>query len=147
APWPLYPGVFQDLQRVPEHHANWRLGSDFCFLKLCRTNTPSGQIDPTNPELLPGLYLPLSFLRLVLKDPRVQGPRGGTYLGYDRVERHIDNTTFLQLAKEGWIGSSGVDMKVIAAIANGSLSDGSDFILADDFSQETAKERQQRTRY
>lgn len=137
----------QGLQREPEHHADWRLGSDYCFLKLCRTNTPSGEIDPTNPEFLPGLYLPLSFLRLVLKDPRVLGPQGGKYLGYDRVERHIDNTTFFQLAKEGWIGSSGIDMKVIAEVANGSLTDGSDFILAEDFSQEKAKERQQRKRY
>lgn len=135
------------LQREPEHHTDWRIGSDYCFVKLCRTNTPSGEIDPTNVELLPGLYLPLSYLRLVLKDPRVLGPRDGTYLGYDRVERHIDNTIFFQLAKEGWIGSSGVDMKVIAKIANGSLADGNDFVFADDDSQETAKERQQRNRY
>ena len=136
----------QDLQCEPEHHADWRLGSDYCFLKLCRTNTPSGEIDPTSPELLPGLYLPLSFLRLALKDPRVLGPQGGTYLGYDRVERHLDNTTFFQLAKEGWIGSSGVDVKVIAEVANGSLADGNDFIFAEDISQETTKERQQRNR-
>ena len=45
------------------------------------------------------------------------------------------------------IGSSGIDMEVIADVANGSLSDGSDFILAEDISQETAKERQQRNRY
>jgi hypothetical protein len=137
----------QVLQHEPEHHADWRLGSDYCFLKLCRTNTPSGEIDPTNLELLPGLYLPLSFLRLVLKDPRVLGPQGGTYLGYARVERHLDNTTFFQLAKEGWIGSSGIDMKVIAEVASGSLGEGSDFILAEDISEETAKERQQRNRY
>lgn len=69
------------------------------------------------------------------------------YLGYDRVERHLDNTTFFQLAKEGWIGSSGVDVKVIAEVANGSLAEGNDFIFAEDISQETAKERQQRNRY
>ncbi|MEV7550572.1 hypothetical protein AB0N89_13185 [Amycolatopsis sp. NPDC089917] len=137
----------QGLQREPAHHTDWRLGPDYCFLKLCRTNTPSGEIDPANLELLPGLYLPLSFLHLVLKDPRVLGPRGGAYLGYDRVERHIDNTTFFHLAKEGWIGSSGIDIKVIADVANGSIDDGSDFILAEDISEETAKERQQRSRY
>jgi hypothetical protein len=48
---------------------------------------------------------------------------------------------------DSWIGSSGIDMKVIAEVANGSLADGSDFIFAEDISQETAKERQQRNRY
>ncbi|WP_156959409.1 hypothetical protein [Nocardia sp. BMG51109] len=48
----------------PQSHAEWRLGKDFCYLKLCRTKTASGEIDPNNAELLPGLYLPLSYVRL-----------------------------------------------------------------------------------
>jgi hypothetical protein len=136
----------QGLNREPEHHADWRLGPDYCFLKLCRTNTPSGVIDPNNTELLPGLYLPLSFVRLALDDDRVLGPDGGVYLGYDQVERHLDNTTFLRLAREGWIGSSGADMDTIGQIANGSLEFGNDFYLMRDFSPETPKERQRRTR-
>ena len=136
----------QKLNRAPERHADWRLGSDFCFVKLCRTNTPTGVIDPNNAELLPGLYLPLSFLNLALEDDRVLGPQDGVYLGYEQVERHLDNTTFLQLAREGWIGSSGADMKMIGQVANGSLELGNDVHLALDFSSETQKERQRRTR-
>jgi hypothetical protein len=90
-----------EFNREPEHHADWRLGRDFCYLKLCRTRTESGEIDPLNMELLPGLYLPLSYVRLALLDERVQGPEGGRYLGYDRVERYITNTLFLDLAKVG----------------------------------------------
>ncbi|MGH3542282.1 MAG: hypothetical protein ACRDRT_02685 [Pseudonocardiaceae bacterium] len=97
-------------------------------------------------ELLPGLYLPLSFLRLLLNDERIQGPKGGVYLGYEHVGRHIDNTIFLQLTKEGWIGSSGVSIETIGKIANGSLANGHEVIRAIDRSTETPKQRQQRNR-
>jgi hypothetical protein len=137
----------QHLQREPEHHADWRLGQDYCFLKLCRTNTESRVIEPNNMELLPGLYLPHSFLRLLLNDERLQGPNGGVYLGYERIDRHIDNTIFLQLAKEGWIGSSGIDIETIGKIANKSLANGHEVIHAIDHSAETPKQRQQRNRY
>lgn len=136
----------QKFNRKAEHHADWRLGPDFCYLKLCRTNTPSGVIDPNNAEVLPGLYLPLSFLKLALEDDRVRGPKGGVRLGYDQVERHLDNTTFLRLASEGWIGSSGADIEMINQIANGSLSLGNDVHAMLDFSSETQKERQRRLR-
>lgn len=136
----------QGLQREPERHSDWRLARDYCFLKLCRTNTESGVIDPNNMDLLPGLYLPLSFVRLLLDEDRLRGPNGGVYLGYDHVERHLDNTIFLQLAKEGWIGSSGVDIEVVGKIANGSLAIGHEIIGAIDRSPETPKERQRRNR-
>lgn len=134
------------MQHEPEHHADWRLGQDYCFLKLCRTNMESGIIDPNNMEILPGLYLPLSFVRLALKDERVLGPRGGQYLGYKQVERHLSNDIFFQLAKEGWIGSSGVEIEEVGKIANRSLRNGHEFIVAIDGSEETQNERQRRVR-
>ncbi|WP_433657974.1 hypothetical protein ACQPW1_39525 [Nocardia sp. CA-128927] len=132
--------------REPGSHEDWRIGQDFCYLKLCRTRTDSGEIDPFNMELLPGLYLPLSYVRLALLDERVLGPRGGRYLGYDRVERYITNTLFLDLAKEGWIGSTGTTREDLVAMVNESRRAGHETIVADDRSPETPRQRLQRQR-
>lgn len=134
------------LNLAPQRHDDWRLGRDYCYLKLCHTRTESGVVDPTNVELLPGLYLPLSYVRLALLDERVRGPNRGRYLGYDRVERHITNTLFLELAKEGWIGSCGMTSEELMEIANGSLTAGHELLLAIDYSPETPKQRIQRQR-
>lgn len=138
--------LLQAVRREPSHHRDWRLGPDYCFLKLCNTSTDSGVIDPINMELLKGLYLPLSFLRLLLEDERLLGPRNGTYLGYERVERHISNTIFLTLAQEGWIGSTGVTPEEVGVIANRSVAERRELLLMNDRSQEAAKDRQRRTR-
>ncbi|MBB5912985.1 hypothetical protein BJY24_001852 [Nocardia transvalensis] len=130
----------------PQSHAEWRLGKDFCYLKLCRTKTASGEIDPNNAELLPGLYLPLSYVRLALLDERVNGPRGGRYLGYDRVERYLTNTLFIDLAKEGWIGSTGITAEKLVQIVTEAPRSGHDLIAAIDLSPETPRERMQRQR-
>jgi hypothetical protein len=135
-----------DFGGEPQSHTEWRLGKDFCYLKLCRTKTASGEIDPNNAELLPGLYLPLSYVRLALLDERVNGPRTGRYLGYDRVERYLTNTLFIDLAKEGWIGSTGITAEKLIQIVMEAPRSGHDVIAAIDRSPENPKERIQRQR-
>ncbi|MEV0466512.1 hypothetical protein AB0I30_32395 [Nocardia tengchongensis] len=134
------------LANEPQSHEDWRLGKDFCYLKLCRTRTESGEIDPTNMELLPGLYLPLSYLRLALQDERVKGPKTGRYLGYERVERYLSNTLFIDLAKEGWIGSTGITAEKLVQIVKDAPNSGQELLAAIDHSPETPRQRMQRQR-
>jgi hypothetical protein len=37
-----------------------------------------------------------------------KGPRGGVRLSYENVSRCLSNTTFIELVRDGWIGSSGI---------------------------------------
>jgi hypothetical protein len=124
---------------TPEH---WRVGQDWMYVKLARTNV----MDPDSSEIIKGLYLPLSYLELLLVDDRVIGPRGGRRLGYDTVDRYITNTLFIDLIKEGWIGSPPTSPKYLMALAQEALSERRSTVIAMDHSEETLRGRQTRSR-
>jgi hypothetical protein len=94
---------------------DFRLLPTPCWLKLCRFDA---QIrDPT--ALIGGMYLARShFEELLNKSP---GPRGGKQLTYDNVPRHVTNTMFIDLVKDGWIGSRGAASGQIEGLIQESL--------------------------
>lgn len=94
---------------------DFRLLPTPCWLKLCRFDA---QIrDPT--ALTRGMYLARSHFEELLN--KLAGPRGGKQLTYDSVPRHITNTMFTDLVKDGWIGSRGTATDQIAQLIRESL--------------------------
>ncbi len=88
-------------QTYGEQSDDYRLRGKPCWVKLCE---PYARVeDPT--EFIRGMYLPRDYFAHLLEVSL--GPRGGVRLGYDNVPRHLTNTTFAQLVKDGWIGTSG----------------------------------------
>jgi hypothetical protein len=80
---------------------DFRLFSQACWVKLC---DPSAVVqDPL--QLIKGMYLTRKHFVELLEV--CKGPRGGVRLGYDNVPRHINNTLFVELVKEGWVGTCG----------------------------------------
>lgn len=79
----------------------FRLHSKACWVKLCDA---SAQVESPM-ELIKGMYLAREYFQELLAS--LKGPRGGVLLGYENVPRHVNNTTFIQLVKDGWIGTRG----------------------------------------
>lgn len=135
-----------NLSRPPTSPSDWRMGGDACFLKLA--NWP---VDTTRPidGLAPGLYLPLSYVRLLLADDCTRGVREGynaRYLGYQQVERHLVGDQFVELVKHGLAGTVGTSVEQLRALVEERLETGHGVMVAGERSRESAKERQKRIR-
>jgi hypothetical protein len=88
---------------------DFRLFGQACWVKLC---DPSATQDPL--QLIKGMYLAREYF-IELLDV-CKGPHGGVRLGYDNVPRHITNTLFVQLVKDGWIGTSGTGTEELGEV-------------------------------
>lgn len=130
-----------NLSASPTTPFEWRIGQDSCFFKLAKS-TP---MDPFSDELVDGLYLPASYTELLLQSLTPKGQTGMS-LGYHNVDRWLHNTLFLELAKEGWIGTSRVSAADVGKLAQESLHNSHSMVWANDKSIETPRERQQRAR-
>ncbi|MFD1528940.1 hypothetical protein [Pseudonocardia aurantiaca] len=79
----------------------FRLHGKACWVKLCDSDA---RVENSQ-DLVKGMYLAREYFEELLAT--LKGPRKGPRLGYDNVPRHINNTTFIQLVKDGWIGTRG----------------------------------------
>jgi hypothetical protein len=140
------------LSRPPTRPSEWRLGSDASFLKLAYwPDDAEKRIE----KLAPGMYLPVSYVRLLLEDDCTLSLRAGKYkedgkntrlLGYPQVPRHLVNTQFIELVKHGLAGTVGTTLEQLVEIVTGRIELGQAVVMAREQSQETAKERQNRNR-
>ncbi|MFJ4774140.1 hypothetical protein ACIP88_34385 [Streptomyces uncialis] len=127
--------------------SEWRLGGDPCFLKLAYW--------PRNTEKLPahglahGMYLPTSYVRLLLEDESTRGRQSGSkarILGYDQVERHLTGTQFIDLVKHGLVGTVGTTREQLYALVKRRVKTGHSVVLATETSDESVRARQTRVR-
>lgn len=120
----------------------WRIGPDFSFLKLARDQTP----DKAAFGMIPGIYLPLSYVDILLTDDMTLGPQGGRRLGYDTVARYLSNKQFIELTAHGLVGTVGVSVTQVKNIVYDLLNDDDSLVIATDHSNESTAERQRRLR-
>ena len=91
----------------PTSVAQYRLHSGPQYLKVVRPTDFDGQ----SAELMDGMYIPLSLVDLMLES-HSDTTRGGNLRiaredGQYPTQRHINNTMFTNLFRDGWIGSFG----------------------------------------
>jgi hypothetical protein len=103
-----------------------RFGEDFCFLKLCKPEVE----DPFSLEMAEGMYLPLGLWDKLESSEQLLGPRGGTVVTYENVDRYLTNTNFIALVERAWIGSCNLTSKQIAKVVDGKLKAGDALVLA-----------------
>lgn len=137
-----------ELSRPPCKPSEWRLGTDPCYLKLAYW--PHRGTGNAATELTPGMYLPLSYVRLLLADEATRGP-GKPYstarlLGYNRVERHLVGSQFIELVVHGLIGTVGVARESLISIVSQRLADGHSVTVGVEQSVESGKQRENRLR-
>jgi hypothetical protein len=131
------------MSRSPREPQDWRLGGDPCFLKLALWQ---GHDDPLDQGPAPGMYLPVSYVRLLLEDPHSRGPEGGHVLGYQNVERYLANTQFLELVKEGLVGTVGTTVEMLRKLVTARAEEGYGLIAAAERGEESPADRQKRIR-
>ena len=83
---------------------SYRLCGDGFYFKLCARV----QTEQLSSELLPGMYLPRQFVEAILADPTLRGPQGGRIISFENAARHLTNTLFADLVRDGWIGTRGM---------------------------------------
>lgn len=135
------------LSSPPAQPSEWRLGNDPCFVKLAYW-PQSADRRPTQ-GLAPGMYLPVSYIRLLLDDDCTRGKRAGStarMLGYDQVERHLTGTQFIDLVKHGLTGTVGTTREQLHALVKQRVNAGHSVVLATESSEESVRARQARTR-
>ena len=128
---------------------DWRLGTDPCFLKLAYW--PDKPAIPAD-SLAPGMYLPVSYARLLLENDCTLSGRtrdngeNGRMLGYDQVPRHLVNTQFIELVQHGLVGTIGVTVEQLRALVEERVQSGHDTVVGVERSRESARARQKRVR-
>ncbi|MFF3695027.1 hypothetical protein [Streptomyces sp. NPDC002221] len=135
------------LSSPPTQPSEWRLGSDPCFVKLAYwpQNTDRHPVQ----GLASGMYLPVSYIRLLLEDDCTRGKRTDStarVLGYDQVERHLTGTQFIDLVKHGLTGTVGTTREQLYALVKQRVSTGHSVVVATESSEESVRARQTRTR-
>ena len=87
-------------RRPPALVIDWRMNPTGCYVKFCEE--PSGRL--RDDRLVPGLTLSAEHLDHFLALPDSEGMRGGRRVGYTNCQRYLNNTLFIDLAHNGWIG-------------------------------------------
>ncbi len=135
------------LSRHPKKPSEWRFSSDPCFLKLAYW--PKETYRQPADSLTSGMYLPVSYVRLLLQDDCTRGPSDqgdARYLGYNRVERHLVNSQFIELVKNGLAGTVGTTREQLNSLALKRVKEGRSLVLAVERSNESVAGRQKRIR-
>lgn len=109
---------------------NYRLGPSACYFKFCYT-----RVSPMDSTLARGLYVPLEFWKSLIGSGELVGPKGGVVLHSDHLPRHLSNTDFVALVKEGWIGSRGATSDLLQQVISESLHSGRSVTLARSFEE------------
>jgi hypothetical protein len=110
----------------PPSAMEYRLDGEFCFLKLCHRRV----VEPYSADLVRGLYLPLGYYDALHSGGHIKGPRGGTAVGYSNALRHINNTLFIDLVQDGWVGSQGLTTDQVTEVIKAGLARKNSVILA-----------------
>jgi hypothetical protein len=104
----------------------FRLTENPFFLKLC----PRLVFNPDDVGLVPGMYLPLDYWRLLEADPGIKGPKGGLRITYENAKRHLDNTSFTTVVSKAWVGTTPSQSQVLQDVIRETLKTGKAVAIA-----------------
>lgn len=97
--------------------SGWRLNSEPFYIKLCE----DGMQRKTQAGLAKGMYFPLSLFERILASKEILGPKDGKNIGWHTAGRWLSNTSFIDLLKNGLIGSADNATDEITKIVNNAL--------------------------
>jgi hypothetical protein len=99
-------------------------GYRFCenpfFLKFC----PRVIFNPDDKGLFKGIYLPLDLWAMAAAAGRFLGPKGGSLITYENAGRRINNTEFVGLVANAWVGTTITQSTVLEKVVREVLSTG-----------------------
>jgi hypothetical protein len=140
-------GEVERMSKTAEMPSEWRLGGDSCFMKLA--HWPENETERATRELARGMYLPVSYIRMLLKDDSTRSAKAGSQariLGYGNIERHLVGQQFIELVTHGLVGTIGVTVEELRKFVRGRVTNGQSVMLGVETSSETGHQRQMRLR-
>ncbi|WP_330349952.1 hypothetical protein [Streptomyces sp. NBC_00582] len=130
------------LSREPARPHEWRLAQDSCFLKFAYWRDTA----TSSSDLAHGMYLPLSYARLLLDDDCTLGERGGRIINYERVGRYLVSSEFTDLVKLGMVGTVGTSVEELRDLGLQRAREGYSVVMGLETSEETPRARTTRVR-
>ena len=106
---------------------NYRFNNDLFYFKLCPARIENSHSN----RMVKGMYLPLELWTVLLEDDCTNGPKGGKQLSFNNTGRYFNNTQFINLAQNGWIGSRIEDFKNVTDIIMASINSNNSITLAE----------------
>ncbi len=105
---------------------SYRFGSDPFFMKFCKkllTHEDSGHV--------PGMYVPLSFWKRLIKSPAAKGRNRGIVVYPETFQRrYFTPTHFIDMVGRGWIGTTGVQTDLIVPYLKAAIEGKKTVVLA-----------------
>lgn len=117
--------LLQELTYTSPHTQHFRLHSDPFHFKLCRSYT----IRPASFEMIDGIYVPLRYWEVLVDSPESRGRDGGIYIDEDNIGRNYSNSLFIELVRNGWLGTQGADSRFLRRVVEDVVSSGKSLTL------------------
>jgi hypothetical protein len=107
---------------------SYRLNANPFYFKFC----PKVILNPTATTMINGMYLSLDYFDCFRGSPESRGRRGAECaVRYDSPQKHYNNTQFVSLFQQGWIGSSMINTRAITEIINRALQSDKSLLIAE----------------
>ena len=104
----------------------YRFGSDPFFLKFC-----SKLLSHKTGGHVPGIYVPVSYWKRLLKAVTGKGKNGGTVVHAETFgKRYFTPTHFIDMVTRGWVGTSALQTDVLAEYLKNMLEGKKGVVLA-----------------
>ncbi|UFT94946.1 hypothetical protein [Pectobacterium carotovorum] len=104
----------------------YRFGSDPFFLKFC-----SKLLSHDTGSHVPGMYIPVSYWKRLLKSVTGKGKKGGTIVYADTFgKRYFTPTHFVDMVTRGWAGTSALQADVLVPYLKDMMTGKKGIVLA-----------------
>lgn len=120
--------ILAELRKCPQSTDadSFRFSDNPFFLKLC----PRIVFKPDDVGLTKGMYLPLDYWDSISNHESMNGPKGGKRIAYSNVRRYFDNTAFLTLASDAWVGTTISQSEQLEVLIRSTLETGRALVFA-----------------
>ena len=106
---------------------NYRFNNELFYFKLCPARIENSHSN----RMVSGMYLPLELWNILLEDDCTNGPKGGKQVSFKNAGRYFNNSQFINLAQNGWIGSKIEDFDNVTKIIMSSINSDNSLMLAE----------------
>ena len=106
--------------------SDYKLNQCAFYFKLC----PAKITDINSMEMIKGMYIPLDYWKILIASEQTLGAKGGRVMTFENVDRYFNNTLFIDLVQNGWVGSPIKDSKIITEIIRQAMESGRSVILS-----------------
>ena len=104
----------------------YRLSHQPCYLKFCETKSKAA----LDEGMVAGMYVPLEVWAQFVASPQAKGERGGTLVSWRHRPRNLNNASFTNLLRSGWIGSAAGQSQALSDIISSVLAGKRMLIIA-----------------